>query len=126
MEFTKQATAAAWHALRNTQVKGRSEARLHAAVTRAIKAGAMRARMEDLERLAKQENVAVINLPQATIEREIENFQFIGGAVVIGELEIGYLDDVVTKQLDAGVPGEMGRGYGELVEALLPKAEKTS
>lgn len=125
MEFSKQATAAAWHALRNTQVKGRSEARLHAAVTRAIKSGAMRPRAEDLERLAKSEKVEVKDLAPATIDREIDNFQFIGGTVALSDLEFGYLNDVVTDQLDAGVPGEMGRGYGELVD-VLPKVEKAN
>jgi formate dehydrogenase maturation protein FdhE len=118
MEFTKQATAAAWHALRNTQVKGRSEARLHAAVTRGIKAAAMRPRAEDLERLAKLEKVEVKDLAPALIDREIDNFQFVGGTVVLNDLELGYLNDVVTDQLDAGVAGEMGRGYGELVDIL--------
>lgn len=92
-------TQGAWHALMQTEVKGRSQVRDHSRAFRALKTQCMK----------------------MTTETE---GTFIGGTIELDESRYDYLREIADKKLTAGVPGTVGEGYAALLDAMdVAKAE---
>jgi hypothetical protein len=97
LNLTLLAAAAAWHTLTQTQVKGRVDARKHGKVSKALKAqGAC----------------------MTPSEGQRGNFDFKEGVVSLDEDTFDYFTDIVDDQLERGVGGTHGEGYGDLVEEI--------
>lgn len=86
-------TQGAWHALMQTEVKGRSAARNHDRCIKAVKTNCMKMRSE-------------------------MDGDFVGGTMVLDHDRYTYLKDITEKKLTAGVPGTVGEGYTALLDAL--------
>lgn len=86
-------TQGAYHALMNTEVKGRSAARNHDRVMKAIKTSCMRMRSE-------------------------VDGDFIGGDITLDEDRFKYLQEIARKKIETGVPGSVGEAYCALTEEL--------
>lgn len=104
LDLSKLATSAAWHSLQSATVKSRVDSRRHSKITAQLKTKAMREE------------------PPGS-----EQFVFTEGSIELNEELFDYLEDRMDEALDRGVPGNMGAGFGELVEAVekaRPTAEK--
>jgi hypothetical protein len=87
-------TAAAYHALSNTKIKGRSDSRIHKRIFTAIKAECM----------------------QVTDEF---NGNFVGGNLILDQDAFDYLCDIVAAVIEeTGYPGQFAEGYVDLDEQL--------
>lgn len=93
-------TQGAYHCMMNTEVKGRSDARNHGRVVKAIKESCMK------------------------MKSELEG-EFVGGTFDLNQDRFKYLKDSVKRQFDKGIPGSFGEAYCALADAL-DVAEETA
>ncbi len=97
LNFTSPAIQAIFHALSTTEAKGRVEVRVHSRLTKAINA-----------ECTEQSN-------GGTVAK--------AGKIELDETLFDYLKDAVHDRVDAGVPGSIAYGYGELLDLIeVPKA----
>lgn len=108
LKLSKNAAGAMWNALCQHTVKGRSDARKHAKLTMKLREGATR-------RVPAPADASPEQIAQ---HEKQDHFEFNEGALALNEKLLDYLDVVLDKRLDDGVPGNIGHGYGELVLAL--------
>lgn len=108
IKLTKNAAGAMWNALAQMTVKGRVEARRHARLVKLMREGVT-------QRIPAPENAT--DDQKKEHERQ-DQFEFKAGEFEISEKLAKYLEDAVEERLKAGVPGNLGHGYGELVMAL--------
>jgi hypothetical protein len=93
-------TQGAWHALMQTEVKGRSASRNHDRCMKAIKTSCMKMRSE-------------------------VDGDFVGGTITLDQDRFTYLKDIAEKKLTAGVPGSVGEGYAALLDAMDSAKDET-
>ena len=99
LTMTSQAASGAWHALTNRIVKGRVDSRKHSKLSAELRS-------------------------KLTTPADKPEFSFKAGVIELAEDVFQYLVELVDERLRAGVPGNYGAGYGELVEAIEPHEEK--
>ncbi len=98
LSLTQPSIQAVFHALSTTEAKGRVALRVHNRLTKLISAE------------------CTVQKDSATIAKP--------GSVDLDESLFEYLKDAIYERVDAGIPGSMAFGYGELID-LMETASKT-